>query len=244
MAEILRDRTIFSVEGVDKEKFLQSIITNDITKLPQDKILYTYILTPQGKFLYDFFIYDIKNIFFIDIATIVKDEFYKFINFYKLQMDVKIKEEIEKRILYLTFEDEINADITAFNDPRSKNMGRRAIVTKEYDVSNIFKEEYEYTRIKNTIAEGYKDLIPKKDFILEFDAERLNAISFTKGCYIGQEVVTRTKNRGTVRKFVRTLSYNSDDKPEFGKEIIYENITGEIRSYHRGIMLVVFKHNI
>ena len=212
------DRSIVKISGSDKENFLQGIITNDVFKLEKHP-LYAFFLTPQGKYLHDFFLFHHKNSIFIDIESLQLDSFIKRLNMYKLRSDVEIKEVHGKFEVYTVFHEseayikkalaQDGALSICFEDPRNSALGIRCILPVSQTTHELFchgeQLESTYYRKKRYdlgIAEGSCDLIENKSILLEFGFDALNAIDWDKGCYLGQELTARTKYRGIIRKRV------------------------------------------
>jgi len=220
-----------SIKGEDSIDFLQNIISNDIKKVTENKCIYASLLTPQGKFLFDFIIFKKKNIFFIECnSELVKELFNKFYN-YKLKSRVEIKIENDLISIDIPFKKFKNLNINKsnlinyknyiiFEDPRIKNTLARAVIEqskiKEFlnDLSIELSNE-EYLLEKKLFDLG----IPSKDmqklqnqlFCLEANFLELNGISTKKGCYIGQENTARMflKNKITKRLLpIKILSGN------------------------------------
>jgi hypothetical protein len=198
----LSQSSLLNNSSNDVVQFVNSLITNDITG-SEGGFIYSCLLTPQGRFLYDFFV--IKNhdgTMYIDIASVFKDKFVSKMTFYDLKKKILIEDVSGSMSVYFSFE---RVD-GFYNDPRLDNFGYRAILpVGSVACSSDGLEKYNLHRVLNLVCDGHKDLEVEKSIILEYGFDRLNAISFTKGCYLGQELITRTKHRGEVRKKVVLL---------------------------------------
>lgn len=191
------NRGIIKVNGEDSLNYLQALITNDAKKIANNESCYSLILTPQGKYLFDFFLYKInQEEYLIDCNLDRVLELISKLELYKLRSKVSITNLSNE--LMVVFGEEKEGYV--FKDPRSENMGFRSIVKN--DDRPVFEDNYHAHRmnLKTIIPEGELDLEQNKSFPLEWGLELLNAISFDKGCYVGQEVIARTKYRGVVRK--------------------------------------------
>ena len=190
----LSSRAIFEVSGDDRKKFLQGLITNDINKLAPNQLLYTAMLNAQGRFLYDFFLFEIDDVIFIDCLKSRLDEIIKKFNFYKLRSQVVIKKNEELQVFW----SKDQSQAMFLKDPRHANLGYRI-----YQNNNSFDSDetlYHLNRIQNQVAESEYDLTYEKSFILEFGFDEINAIDYNKGCYVGQELTARTHHMGQIRK--------------------------------------------
>lgn len=194
--QLLKDRAVVKISGTDRFNFLQGLITNDINKIQDtDDLLYTLMLTPQGKFLYDFFIHKKDDYIYLDHDARFTEEILNKMNFYKLRSQVELAIS-EYKVVFSSIKPEQGM---FFPDPRSHLLSFRGYITdiSEFELENGIYEKIIYD---NVIPEPHKDMEQNKSFPIEFAMDEYNAISFTKGCYVGQENTSRTKYRGTVRK--------------------------------------------
>lgn len=193
---IHKNRSLLEVGGADRKKFLQGLITNDINKATEKNLIFAVMLNAQGRFLYDFFIFEEGEKLFIDCLDSRRDEILKKLNFYKLRAQVVIKKNDELLAAQsLTLKE-------GFADPRHSSLGNRIYIKKSEaeNFTNCDESFYNFVRIKNKIPESELDLTYEKSFILEFGFDDLNAIDYQKGCYVGQELTARTHYRGEIRK--------------------------------------------
>lgn len=201
----LKNRGLIHVEGDDRHDFLQGLITNDINKLEAGKILYACLLTPQGKFLHDFFIHDTGDAFLLDCEGGARAaDLFRRLNMYRLRADVQISAE-ENMPVYAVFGTPIG---TA--DPRDPEMGNRSF--EKPDLEEKPFENWDHHRIELTIPDGSRDLIPEKSTMDEGKMDQLSAIDYDKGCYVGQELTARMHYRGLGKKHLQTV--NLDTLPE------------------------------
>ncbi|MCT4634633.1 MAG: hypothetical protein N4A31_00080 [Rickettsiales bacterium] len=217
---LLTERSIIRISGEDRFKFLQGLISNDVNKLLPNEGLYACMLTPQGKYFADFFLYIDGESILLDLPDLRQEEIVKKLNIYKLRSAVNIETCPEYKVV--SFLSALKAP-GVFKDPRSPTLGMRGFI-HESNLSKLTRNiannpnAYDLTRIENFIAEGEKDLIFEKSFLLEYGLDSLNAIDYNKGCYVGQELVARTHHRGTIRKQI--VQVESKDKlPESGTKI-------------------------
>jgi len=188
----LRDRAIIEITGEDRKKFLQGLITNDIFKASDQNLIYSAMLSAQGRFLYDFFICEIGEKLILDCFATRRDEIMQKFDFYKLRSKVTIA---KNDALIVTH----NFGKIGFPDPRNEKLGHRFYQPKS-EIKNSPETIYHFARISRKIPESENDLTYDKSFILEFGFDNLNAIDYQKGCYIGQELTARTHYRGEIRK--------------------------------------------
>ena len=215
----LQNRTLIEVTGQDALKFLQNLITNDLVDI-KTNLVYSALLTPQGKYLFDFFIIKkTENVFIIDISSASKEFFLNRLKLYRLRSDIKIQE-VNGRVGI----GGAQKPNDAFFDPRCKELGWR-----QYFLGNIYpsqvtfldKEKYDKIRIDNCIPETDIELIKDKTYILEAGFERLSGVSFTKGCYIGQEVTARMRHKTELQKGLVKLRITGNTNSST-HDILYE----------------------
>ncbi len=206
----LENRALIHLEGPDRHTFLQSLITNDIKKLTITQPLYACLLTPQGKFLYDFFVIEgqtDKGGFTLLDCEAGEDgkraqDLYKRLNMYRLRADVQIS--IEKSVpVYAIFA----APHIGTPDPRHTDMGTRSFLKP--DIPEQPFKTWDRMRITLTIPDGSRDLIPEKSTMDEAHMDALNAIDYEKGCYIGQELTARMHYRGLGKRHLQTVKTNA-----------------------------------
>ncbi|MAZ02644.1 MAG: glycine cleavage system protein T [Sneathiella sp.] len=249
----LKNRTILALTGKDVWDFLQNLVTNDMKMVNEAQCLYAALLTAQGKFLHDFIIIKQGETFMIDCATERKDDLIRRLTLYKLRSDVTLTETASQ--VFAVYGDGAyksanlpekagtviqNGNDLYLVDPRNANLGVRIITTADFNAADDFpaatvKDEgsYEAHRLYLGIPEGGQDIIPEKNFLLEANFEELNGVSFTKGCYVGQELTARTKHRAKIKK--RLLRVLFDGSLEPGDAITLDGREiAEVRSFANG----------
>ncbi|PPR47025.1 MAG: tRNA-modifying protein YgfZ [Alphaproteobacteria bacterium MarineAlpha5_Bin9] len=223
---ILNDIKFLFIKGVDKYEFMQSIITNDINKT-NNKVIYSCLLSPQGKFLSDFFISLNNEGFIIEINEIYLKDFIKKLDLYKLRSKVEIINNNDFKLLII-LNSSINPNLEEgdfidsnktihYVDPRNKKLGTRLIIKKNdiekyIEKQNLIKTDeniYLQLMIENKIPNSIYDLEINKSLLLENNFENINAIDWNKGCYIGQEITARMKYRALIKKSLTTFDLTS-----------------------------------
>ena len=236
-----KNRAILTLDGDDKFDFLQALTTNNIDNVSEEEIIYTAILSPQGKYLFDFFVFSLgKNEIFIDIHQSRAGDLKKFLEFYKLNSDVIISFLNCQVVL-----SSLREGIFCFADPRAKILGYRCYDFKEEFVNQGKGfSEFEINRIKSLIPETGIELIPEKSYILELNFEKINRVDFKKGCYIGQEVTARMKHKATLKNklycgHISVIPENKDDKKVYSND----RVVGDIYSIFNNYCLVKIKED-
>jgi folate-binding protein YgfZ len=194
----LTDRAVIALTGPEAHPFLQGLITNDMNALTPSQAIYAALLTPQGKILFDFFVRAAGDEILLDCLATARDDFVKRLSMYKLRANVAIAPRDDLGV----YSGEGPAD------PRLEALGERAILNRGAIESRPGTGEYHQRRLDHGVPEG-ADFGSGRMFALDADLDELHAISFEKGCYVGQELTARMKHRGTDRK--RLLAIASTD---------------------------------
>ena len=193
------ERTVLSISGEDRVSFLQGLVTNDVTKAAGG-IIYTALLTPQGKFIADFFVIGEDDRLLIDVATSHAQTLGQRLMMYRLRADVKI----EQTDLIVSRGTGLKPD-SAYNDPRHDAMGWRAY--GEVDLSD--DTDWDAIRVENLIPLTGIELT-EDTYVLEAGFEALRGVDFKKGCFVGQEIVARMKHKTTLKKGLALVSVAGD----------------------------------
>ena len=219
---ILEDRGIIYINGEDAFAYLQNIISNDLNKVTDNQSCFSYLLTPQGKYLFEFIIIKHKNGYFLDCPKYQIENLIKQLNLYKLRSKVEITNLSNEFVVgalskdkFIEFEKNNNPGVTikfredpVILDPRCIKLGARIVINLEklylsakklsLKISNI-EEYYKLSHslgIPNSDTQNFQNKI----FGLEINSEELNAIDFKKGCYVGQENTARMKLKEKLSK--------------------------------------------
>lgn len=191
----MTNRRIIRLTGADIDTFLQGLITNDIARLDQG-LLYAALLTPQGKYIADFFLLRDDDGILLDVDETLADALIKRLNMYKLRADVTITS-TDLRLSRGTGPMPEHAQ----PDPRHSDMGWRLYQSTASDDGT----NWEAIRVAHCIPETGIEL-SADTFILEAGFEALHGVDFRKGCYVGQEITARMKHKTTLRKGLRVVS--------------------------------------
>ena len=213
---ILEDRGLLYLNGDDVKEFLQNIITNNIERVTNDMSCFSALLTPQGKYLFDFLIIKHKAGYFLDCEKKNIDQLYKQLNLYKLRSKVEILNLSNEFVVaalskekFLTLDNSKDQEgwtikfreDQIFLDPRSKNLGARLIINLEKLYLSLKKLELKTANVEDYYRHSHElgisqidnQNLQNKIFGIECNFEELNGIDFKKGCYVGQENTTRIK---------------------------------------------------
>ena len=248
---ILDDRAILYVNGEDAKEFLQNLISNNINKVSDTNSCFTSLLSPQGKFLYEFIIVKHKSGYIIDCEKPQVDGLFKQLSIYKLRSKVEILNLSNEFVVaafshekFLTFDKaQDNPGFTLkyredpiLLDPRNKQLGARLIINLEKLYLSLKKLELHDSNIKDYYSFSHKlGIVPKdfnklqnKLFGIECNYEELNGIDFKKGCYVGQENTARIKLKNKLSKRLFPINIIKGELIE-GESIYFnENEIGKV----------------
>ena len=203
----LSDRGVLRVSGDDAHDFLQGLITTDVNRTGPDSGIHAALLTPQGKILHEFFVVADEPGFLIDCRKDGMAELMKRLGFYKLRAAVEFEDLSESHSVWAVWGDTEAFSDAAINysDPRLGALGLRLIAPNEAEFaeagcSEASESAYHDHRIGLGVPEGGRDYELGDTFPHEAVFDQLNGVDFSKGCFVGQEVVSRMEHRGTARK--------------------------------------------
>lgn len=191
--EAASDRRVMAVTGADALPFLQGLVSNDVLPLGKGPgIVWSALLTPQGKYLADFFLVRRGDALLLDLPEVLADATLRRLGMYRLRADVQLAPaalHVQRGL------GEMPADALA--DPRHPALGWRAYRAEPGLTSVI---DWDAIRVAHVIPEATRELVVDDSYILESGFERLHGVDFRKGCYVGQEVTARMKHKTELRK--------------------------------------------
>jgi folate-binding protein YgfZ len=206
IAELTR-RAAVAVSGPEAETFLDGLVTNDVAGIAAGEAGYGALLTPQGKILFDFILFRDGERFIFDLPRSAVAEFIKRLGFYKLRAKVEIADLAATQCVAVAWggDQPPTIDGIVAVDPRLRALGFRFIVDDNVPVAaegyrEASQADYDAHRIALGIPEGGVDFAYGEVFPHDVDMDQLGGIAFDKGCYVGQEVVSRMEHRGTARR--------------------------------------------
>ena len=242
---ILEDRGLISISGDDAKEFLQNITTNDIEKVDQSNSIFSALLSPQGKYLHEFFIIFSNTGYFLDCNNKSKEDLINHLSKYKLRSKVEVNDFSSNYVVgvlsaekFRQIQSESNIskntilyrESPLFIDPRKKELGARILSSLEKLHLTIKKLNLKIVDVSIYLDLAHRLGIPEKGltnlkeqlFGLEANFEELNAIDFKKGCYVGQENTARMKLKNKLRR--RLLAIKTDGDIEIGDELSFNEI--------------------
>lgn len=252
-ATIAGERGILRVTGPDARSFLQGIVSNDVHKASPTRAQWAAFLTPQGKYLHDFFLVEQAGALLLELDKERRPDLARRMRPYKLRAKVEIEELGEDWVVALLWGEGTAARLdlpmeagaatafaggVAYLDPRLPEAGARALLPADQAWQSLreagFEEgdraSYESLRIGLGLPDGARDMEVEKALLLENGFDELGGVDWTKGCYLGQELTARTKYRGLVKKRLLPVRFEGA-APQSGSTVTQDGRTvGEIRS--------------
>jgi folate-binding protein YgfZ len=246
-------RGVVSVGGEDSTAFLQGLVSNDVEKITGEHTAYGALLTPQGKFLYDFFMVYHDGAVILDSEGDRLEGLIRKLKMYKLRSKVDLSDETDTFSIFalygkdalstlgLTTElgaTKVLGDGIVFTDPRLSEMGARAIlptaqarsIIEGLGFSEAAIEVYDSHRISLGLPDGSRDMVVEKAILLENGFDELGGVDWNKGCFIGQELTARTKHRGLIKKRLIPVQFDGAPPPEGTPVMVDDKEAGEVRS--------------
>ena len=261
---LLEDRGVLSIEGEDARTFLQGLISNDIDKVTPELAVYAALLTPQGKYLFDFMIAQQGERLLFETEASRLPTLIQRLTMYKLRAKADIADVSgDFAVVALTGEKSLTAfdlpekpgvatsldDGIVFVDPRLSALGARALLprglaTKTLEARGLKAgkpEDYQALRYQLGVPEGSIDLAVDKSTLLESGFEELNGVDFDKGCFVGQELTARMKYRALVKKRMMPIHFDGASPAPGARIKADEREIGEIRSAGEGWGLALMR---
>lgn len=264
---VLGQRSVVAVSGEDRKAFLQGLVSNDVLRVTPDHAAYALFLTPQGKFLHDFTLVESGSgedaALLLDPETDRRADLLRRLKMYKLRSKIALEDRAEQLRVVVAFGDgalealglpaEPGAALpfgggVAFTDPRLPALGVRLFLPADgiaaLEAAGLAKRDttdYDRLRLSLGVPDGTLDLIPEKSIPLESRMDALNAISWDKGCYMGQELTARTKYRALIKKKLFPATIDGP-VPEIGTPVTLDGKeAGEVRSGRDGAALALLR---
>jgi folate-binding protein YgfZ len=234
---LLSHRGAIRVGGDDRRAFLQGLISNDIELCAPERAIYAALLTPQGKFLHDLFVVDAGDAFLIDCEAERANDLLQRLTAYKLRVKVTLENVGDAYEIW-----SFPMGLQGIPDPRLPALGSRSVLKKggltgDFERADVLV--YDRHRLALGIAEGSRDMIVGKSALAEGNFDFLNGISWTKGCYVGQELTARMHHRGLVKKRLFPVKISGDAATAGSIIRLKDAEIGEMRSSNADLGLAL-----
>ncbi len=262
---VLEDRGLIGIEGEDAREFLQGLISNDVRGVAPDRAIHAAFLTPQGKYLHDFFIIEDNGGLLLDCESRRLDDLKRRLGIYKLRAKVALANRSEAFVVAALIGDGALAtlglpgetpgaaarfaDGVAYVDPRLAAAGARVVLPRDGAATALEnagfaaaeRSDYDALRIRLGLADGSRDMEVEKAILLENGFDELHGVDWDKGCYMGQELTARTRYRGLIKKRLVPVTVEGP-LPAPGTPVMFEDKqAGEIRSGVEGAALALMR---
>jgi folate-binding protein YgfZ len=261
---LLEDRGVLAVEGADARTFLQALVSNDITRVTHGRAVYSALLTPQGKFLHDFFVAACGDALLLECEAARLADLKRRLGIYRLRSKVTLTDRSDEMAVAVIYGenaaralDLAEAPGTArpadggviFVDPRLAEAGVRSILPRDAAASWLQsaglvpgeRADYERLRIALGLPDGSRDMEVEKAILLENGFDELHGVDWDKGCYIGQELTARTRYRGLIKKRLIPVAVEGPLPPPGTPVRSGEREVGQIRSGAGGLALALLR---
>lgn len=260
---MLPERGLVTVGGEDRAEFLQGLVSNDVTHVGRARVIWAALLTPQGKYLHDFFVAELQDTFYLDCEAERLMDLGQRLSRYKLRarIDLGMAEDFvvaaipgEAALSRLGLSGEPGAAVAfgggiVYVDPRLAQAGARAIVPKDGGETALRdaglaagdRDAYDMLRLGLGLSDGSRDLVVEKSILLESNFDELHGVDWEKGCYMGQELTARTKYRGLIKKRLMPVDIDGDIPPPGTPVTLAGKEVGELRSARDGRGLALLR---
>jgi folate-binding protein YgfZ len=250
---VLDSRGLLAVGGSERVSFLQGLVSNDMEQVAPDRAVYAALLSPQGKYQYDFFVVEMDGVLLIDCERDALEGLKKRLSLFKLRADVTLEDRSGEFCVAGVFGDgalsALGLDETpghavtlgggvVCTDPRMAAVGGRAYLPlgkaetalNPAGLQPAPATDYDRLRLTLGLPDGSRDLIVDKSILLEAGFDELNGVDWNKGCFMGQELTARTKYRGLIKKRLMPVAFDGTP-PEAGTPVMAsDREAGEVRS--------------
>jgi hypothetical protein len=261
---LAEQRGVLAVAGDDRVSFLQGLVSNDVRRVTPECAIHAALLTPQGKYLHDFFIVAIGESVYLDCEAARRDDLRRRLSLYKLRAKVTVTDATERFAAALLFGDDVLARCgleaapgqagpldggCLYVDPRLTALGARALLPRAQAPALLAAlglaagraADYECLRLSLGVPDGSRDLVIEKSILLENGFDELNGVDWEKGCYVGQELTARTKHRALIRKRLLPVAIDGP-LPGPGTPVMRgDREAGEMRSVADGLGLALLR---
>ncbi len=234
----LPSRAVIAITGADRVSFLQGLVSNDVSLVAPAHALWAAMLTPQGKWLADFFIFDHGNQLLLDVEASGAAALIRRLTRFRLRADVQIAP-TSMHVFACWDGPPPNGELLAA-DPRLAEAGWRILAARLETTAT--PDDYDRHRLSLGLPDGSRDMEAEKTVLLEAGFDALGGISWTKGCYMGQELTARTKYRGLVKRQLVPVRARQGSLPPSGTEVFAAGReVGQVRSTNGDLGLALLR---
>ena len=261
---VLEERGVIAVDGADWREFLQGMVSNDVRRIGPECAIHAAFLTPQGKYLHDFFMVEVGDAVLLDCERERAADLMRRLGIYKLRSKVTLADRSADFAVAALLGDGVAGALgleqkpgaaaglgggAVFIDPRLAAAGGRAVLPRDGMVETLEaagfsateRAAYDRHRLRLGLPDGSRDMVVDKAILLENGFDELNGVDFDKGCYMGQELTSRTKHRALIRKRLMPVEVEGPVPPPGTEITLNGEKAGEMRSGIEGIGLALMR---
>ncbi len=261
---LLEDRGVLEITGADRVTFLQGLVSNDVRKVGPERAIYSALLTPQGKYLHDFFLVQQGEAILLEGERARLPDLQKRLSMFKLRSKVALRDIGGDVVVAAAFGGGAGAKLglsaeigaatsfgggTAYVDPRLFELGARLILPRSAGASALDAAafaraepaDYDRLRLSLGVPDGSRDLVVEKAILLEAGFDELHGVDWDKGCYMGQELTARTKYRALIKKRLLPVKVEGTLPPPGTAIMLDGQDAGEIRSGRGDLALALLR---
>ena len=261
---IAEQRGLIAISGDDRTPFLQGLVSNDVSRVSAERSVYAALLTPQGRYLHDFFIAAIGDTLYLDCEASRREDLRRRLSIYRLRSKVTLADAAADFAVALLFGADLAAGLglgsqpgaakpweggVVYVDPRLPALGARAILPRAQAADVLARAgllpgdaaDYDRLRLSLGVPDGSRDLPVEKAILLENGFDELHGIDWQKGCYMGQELTARTRYRGLVRKRLLPVEVEGPLPAPGTLVMAGDKEAGEMRSGADGLGLALLR---
>jgi folate-binding protein YgfZ len=261
----LAERELLRIAGDDARAFLQGVVSNDVRRVAPKRAIWAAFLTPQGRYLHDFFLCELDGALILDAEAARLSDLKRRLSIYKLRSRVTIEEIGQTASVWALIGEGAAAAVgvrpeepgtatsfgggVVFMDPREAAAGLRAVLpsgqgpaalaASGFGRGNI--QDYDRLRIQLGLPDGSRDMLVEKSLLLECGFDELNGIDWQKGCYLGQELTARTRYRGLIKRRLLPVTVDGELPPPGTPILLDGKDVGKVRSGVDGVALASFR---
>jgi len=236
----LPHRGVVEVSGEDRADFLQGLVSNDVAEAGPGRAVWAALLTPQGKFLAEFFVLSQQDRLLLDCERAQATMLVQRLARYRLRAKVEIRDASAAFGVYAAWDGVPDVSAITAPDPRLADAGWR-ILARTPIPTNATEADWDRHRLGLGLPDGTRDLEPEKTVLLEAGFDELKGLSWTKGCYMGQEITARTHYRGLLKRRLVPVGIEGSP-PEPGSAVVRDGLeVGTMRSSRDGVGLALLR---
>jgi tRNA-modifying protein YgfZ len=241
---LLPDRGALEVAGEDRVAFLQGLVSNDAAEAAPGRAVWAALLTPQGKWLADFFVFSDGERLLLDCERAQAPALAARLSRFRLRSRVSLRDASEELSVHAGWGGAAmprEGAVAAAPDPRLAGAGWRALATAPLPGTDATAEDWDRHRLGLGLPDGSRDMAAEQSVLLEAGFDELRGISWTKGCYMGQELTARTRYRGLLKRRLVPVAVDGPTPPRGTPVLSGGAEVGEMRSGREGLGLALLR---